>query len=86
MSQQISTYKACRELFPEKKYESFEQCVNERQIEKTLFIAELECKEYFPTIETKKYYKCILKNMKGVSTDIAARAIINQCKEKYLKD
>lgn len=97
-------YMACKGLFPEKKYESFEQCVNEKQREKTLqelqeeregniffrssvyINPESDCKKYFPATETKNYYKCILKNMKGSSTDVAARANINQCREKFLKD
>ncbi|MCX5719255.1 MAG: hypothetical protein NT055_04690, partial [Nitrospirae bacterium] len=94
---------ACRGLFPEKKYKTFEHCVNEKQNEKRL--QELEeqrdnvlfrtsvfidpasdCRTYFPTAETKKYYKCLLKDMKGVSTDTAAKVIINNCRKKYFKN
>lgn len=113
--------RACRILFPEKKYESYEQCVEKKKHEKSIDEAcrfavvnlcskrfppneyyaeysaciiknspiestinpELDCRGYFPTDETKKYYKCILKNMKGVSTDIAAQAVIVSCKERY---
>lgn len=93
---------ACRGLFPEKKYKSFEQCVNEKQNKKALreleeqrenilfrtsvFInPESDCRTYFPTDETKKYYKCLLKDMKGVSTDTAAKVIIGNCWRKYFK-
>lgn len=46
---------------------------------------ESDCRTYFPTDETKKYYKCLLKDMKGVSTDTAAKVIIGNCWRKYFK-
>lgn len=94
---------ACRGLFPERQYKTYEQCVNEKQNEKA--VRELEeqrenilfrtsvfinpesyCRTYFPTDETKRYYKCLLKNMKGVSTDTATRVIISNCRKKHLKN
>ena len=121
---------ACRGLFPEKKYENYEQCVSIKEKEKkekekekkekekelsigqregeslaswlnrtrgllsqreswslyTSINPESDCRTYFPTEETKKYYKCLLKNMKGVSTDTAAKVIIINCKKKHLKN
>jgi hypothetical protein len=94
----IST--ACKKLFPEKKYETFEQCVNEKQNEKTMLQMEedrtneifktsvyinpeSDCREFFPTEETKEYYRCLLTNMRGISTDTAARVIRGNCLKKY---
>lgn len=80
---------ACRVLFPEKEYNTYEQCVKEKRSGKeelgtSVFInPESDCRTYFPTDETKKYYKCLLKNMKGVSTDTAAQVIIGNCRKKH---
>jgi len=114
---------ACRRLFPERKYENYEQCVSIKEKEKkekekelsierregessaswlnrtqgllsqreswsfyTSINPESDCRYYFPTDETKKYYKCLLKNLKGVSTNTAARVIISNCMKKHLRN
>lgn len=56
------------------------------QRESTSINPESDCRTYFPTEETKKYYKCLLKNLKGVSTDTAARVIISNCRKKHLRN
>ncbi len=55
-------------------------------MKKLVFIILLSCSPGFSAaafFDPKNYDECILENMKGVTSDVAARIVANSCQQKF---